>query len=81
MLGISFDSGPDTQARIHQFVTRFHVAYPIALTTESWTTGVSQIALPTTVLLDRHGRIARTYTGPVDSDVLTRDIDALLDEI
>lgn len=80
IVGVSFDAGPDASTRVHQYISRFHVPYAIALSTEPWTTGVSQIALPTTVLVDRHGRIARTYAGPVSAGELARDIAGLLAE-
>jgi cytochrome oxidase Cu insertion factor (SCO1/SenC/PrrC family) len=38
------------------------------------------MALPTTLLIDREGRVARTYVGPVEPKQLTEDLRALLAE-
>ena len=37
-------------------------------------------ALPITLLVDRHGRIAETHQGVVDQDAFERDIQRLLQE-
>jgi cytochrome c biogenesis protein CcmG, thiol:disulfide interchange protein DsbE len=37
-------------------------------------------SLPTSVLIDRQGRVARTYQGLVAERALRRDIEALLAE-
>lgn len=80
MVGISLDSGPDMPAHVRQFVASFRVPYPIAFPGETLGIAATQIALPTTVLIDRQGRLARTYTGPVETKDLARDIAALLAE-
>jgi hypothetical protein len=37
-------------------------------------------SLPTSLLLDRDGRVARTYVGAISEDTLATDVAALLKE-
>jgi cytochrome c biogenesis protein CcmG, thiol:disulfide interchange protein DsbE len=82
VVGISFDYG-DGQARaqvVQSFVNLYHVPYPIAFPDSTLDLESRDIGLPTTVLIDRHGRAAKTYFGEVDRATLTTDIAALLGE-
>lgn len=79
IIGISLDAGADAPARVRQFAARFRVPYTLALPAPE-TINTMVFALPTTLLIDRQGRIAKTYQGAVPSDDLTKDISALLAE-
>lgn len=78
VLGISLDEG-GTEA-IQAFVHEFHLPYPIGLVdpASSWASSVE--SLPTTILVDRDGRVAKTYMGAVRESVFQADIDRLLAE-
>ncbi len=80
MVGISMDVGADAATKVRQFADRFHLPYPVAFPAQNWFSDPGVMALPTTVLLDRQGRIAKTYQGAVAPEALTRDITALLSE-
>jgi cytochrome c biogenesis protein CcmG, thiol:disulfide interchange protein DsbE len=80
MVGVSLDAGPNAEARVQQFATRYRIPYAIAF---AGATGLDQavlVGIPKTLLLDRHGRVARTYLGPVNQQDIARDIAALLSE-
>jgi cytochrome c biogenesis protein CcmG/thiol:disulfide interchange protein DsbE len=79
-VGVSMDSGPDAQAQVRQFVSLFRLPYPIAFPSPAMSAAASGIDVPTTVLLDRQGRRAKTYVGELDRASLARDVAALLAE-
>ena len=79
LIGISLDQG-DRRRKVASFVDQTHVPYPIALPE-----ALSQIdqgvdALPTTILIDRHGRVAARITGAVEDRQLRSMLRHLLDE-
>ena len=80
ILGISLDQGPDAPAKVQQFIDRFHVPYPIALSTPTWNGASETVGVPTSWLIDRKGRIAKIYAGPIQPRDLTKDIATLLAE-
>lgn len=62
------------------FAKRFHVGYALLLPPPGARL-VKQIdLLPTSFLLDRHGRIARSYVGAISESTLTADVNLLLQE-
>ena len=79
ILGISLDEG-GTEA-IQAFVHEFHLPYPVGLVgpESPWASAVE--SLPTTILVDRDGRVAKTYMGAVRESVFQADIDRLLVEV
>jgi cytochrome c biogenesis protein CcmG/thiol:disulfide interchange protein DsbE len=79
-VGVSMDSGPDAQAQVRQFVSLFRLPYPIAFPDAAMSAGANGIGVPTTVLLDKQGRRAKTYVGELDRVSLARDIAALQSE-
>jgi cytochrome c biogenesis protein CcmG/thiol:disulfide interchange protein DsbE len=82
MVGVSFDSGSGgarAQA-VQSFVQRYRVPYAIAFPDARLYVKSSDMELPTTLLVDRHGRIAKTYHGEVDGVALEADIKMLLAE-
>ncbi len=79
VVGISLDEG-GTEA-IQAFVNEFHLPYPVGLVDPAspWASAVE--SLPTTILIDRDGRVAKTYMGAVRESVFQADIDRLLAEM
>jgi thiol-disulfide isomerase/thioredoxin len=80
MVGVSVDAGPDAQAKVRQYVTLFRVPYPVALRDAREDGGVDLMGLPVTLLLDRQGRVARTYVGEIEGKQVARDVATLLAE-
>ncbi len=83
MVGVSMDSASSVQAKqelVQQFVMRYRVPYPIAFPNATTNMESQDIGLPTTVLIDRHGRAAKTYIGEVERAILAKDVAALLAE-
>lgn len=79
--GISADEGAPSVVR--DFVEQYGIPYPVLMLSESEDGAALPFVvagLPTTVLLDRQGRIAQTYIGAVTERQLTADIDQLLSE-
>jgi thiol-disulfide isomerase/thioredoxin len=71
VVGISLDEDHDA---VRRFVADFRVPYTIVLPADSSALSSSISSLPTSFLLDREGRIAKTYIGAVSEADLTRDI-------
>lgn len=76
VVGVTMDENPSEQ--VPSFVSKYAIPYPIALPTEEFANKIS--ALPTSILIDRSGRVARTYAGMVSQSVLERDVTTLLQE-
>ena len=76
-VGIALDEeSPDA---VRQFVKKHGIPYPIVVPGDSGV-GSAIEALPTTLLIDKHGRLAQTYSGIVNEARLSRDIERLLAE-
>jgi cytochrome c biogenesis protein CcmG/thiol:disulfide interchange protein DsbE len=83
ILGISLDAGGDTpanQAKVAAFAGRFHISYPLAFPPSGSHMEFGVEAIPTTLLIDRQGRVAKTYIGAVRREVFKVDIRQLLAE-
>jgi cytochrome c biogenesis protein CcmG/thiol:disulfide interchange protein DsbE len=80
VVGISLDTGPDAQAKVQQFAQRNRIPYAEAFPDAITQTQYDLQSVPTTVLIDKRGRIAKTYSGPTTRDILARDIATLLAE-
>ncbi len=77
VVGMSMDDNP--AAAVPAFVEKYRVTYPVLKPGELPLANRIE-TLPTSLLLDKHGRIARTYTGMISETVLRRDVEALLSE-
>lgn len=76
VVGISLDDEP---ARVvPEFVERYGVPYPMLAPTPDFGLASSIASIPTSLLLDGQGRVARTYYGEVNEDTLADDIQSLL---
>jgi cytochrome c biogenesis protein CcmG/thiol:disulfide interchange protein DsbE len=68
VVGVSIDEGG--RGKVQQFVDEFKVPYPVA----------GMAGVPTTILVDRSGRVAKTYVGAVREADFVADVDVLLGE-
>lgn len=78
VVGISLDEGG--RENVQKFVDEFSLPYPVAFPAP-----MSQIAremegIPTTILVDREGRVAKTYVGAVREADFKADVEVLLNE-
>lgn len=80
VVGVSLDDGPDASAKVQQFAAQYRLPYPVAFPAPTERLGAREITIPTTVLLDRQGRVVKTYTGAVERSDFAKDIAALLAE-
>ena len=78
VVGVSMDQG--SRAGVKSFVEHYKLPYPIVFPDELSNTEASSVGLPTTVLIDRSGRIAKTYLGAVKRGDFESDVKALLSE-
>jgi cytochrome c biogenesis protein CcmG, thiol:disulfide interchange protein DsbE len=78
VLGISMDDG--TLDVVREFVSDFKIQYPVTLFDQQLALARTVQALPTTLLIDKSGRLAKTYTGGASESTFRADVDALLRE-
>jgi cytochrome c biogenesis protein CcmG/thiol:disulfide interchange protein DsbE len=76
--GISMDD--DAQQAVPQFVSEYHIPYPMLIPGNDFPLGDRIESLPTSFLIDRQGHIARTYVGAVDEETLAHDVEQLLEK-
>ena len=77
ILGISLDAGgatPTNRAKVAAFATHFHVPYALAFPPAGSQMEFGMELIPTTILVDRRGRVAKTYEGAVRRAVFAADI-------
>jgi cytochrome c biogenesis protein CcmG/thiol:disulfide interchange protein DsbE len=77
VVGVSMDQGD--RKKVRDFVSRFQVPYPVVFP-EAMSQMRSGMGLPTTILVDRSGRVAKTYVGAVRRGDFEADVDVLLGE-
>jgi len=65
---------------VQSFVKEFHMTYPVVFPAPQQQFASDVEAIPTTVLVDRQGRIAKTYVGAVRESIFQADVDRLLAE-
>jgi cytochrome c biogenesis protein CcmG/thiol:disulfide interchange protein DsbE len=82
IVGVAMDERESdaVPAKVTDFVVALHVTYPIALTAPMSQMAYGMEGLPTTVLVDRSGRVARTYVGAIRESAFRTDLEILLDE-
>ena len=82
IVGVAIDEGsPEyVDANVRSFVQKLHVNYPIALPVPMSQMAYGMEGLPTTILVDRRGQVAKSYVGAVREAELRIDIMALLNE-
>lgn len=77
LVGVSVDENPSD---IPPFIEEYKISYPILLPGNDPNVGAEGLALPTTFLYDKNGRLAKKYTGIVLESTLRSDIEKLLKE-
>jgi len=82
IVGVATDerNSAEIPPAVFRFVERFHVDYPVAITVPMSQLVYAMKGLPTTILVDREGRVAQTYVGALKEAGFRRDVDALLRE-
>jgi cytochrome c biogenesis protein CcmG/thiol:disulfide interchange protein DsbE len=82
VVGVAMDEGnaDHIDAEVRRFVHALNVDYPIALPVPLSQMTYGMDGLPTTILVDRQGRVAKVYAGAIQERELKADIKALLAE-
>jgi cytochrome c biogenesis protein CcmG/thiol:disulfide interchange protein DsbE len=81
MVGVSLDSGGATEenkGKVAEFARHYGVRYPLAFPVGGAPMELEVGSIPTTILVDREGRVAKTYPGPVTEEVLEADVREVL---
>jgi peroxiredoxin len=78
VVGIAIDEGG--REKVQKFVDEFHVPYPVALPERMSQAEFGMEGVPTTILVDKQGRVAKTYTGAVRQADFKSDVEVLLAE-
>jgi cytochrome c biogenesis protein CcmG, thiol:disulfide interchange protein DsbE len=78
VVGVSVDEGG--RVKVQRFVDLFKVPYPVALEEAMSQMAQGMAGVPTTILVDREGRVAKTYVGAVEERDFREDVNALLGE-
>jgi cytochrome c biogenesis protein CcmG/thiol:disulfide interchange protein DsbE len=76
--GITMDEQPALD--VPEFVRRYRVPYPILIPGSDFMLGRSIESLPTTMLFDRQGRLARLFIGARSAEDIAPDVEKLLAE-
>jgi cytochrome c biogenesis protein CcmG/thiol:disulfide interchange protein DsbE len=78
IVGVSMDMGG--RPAVEGFLREFHLPYPVLMPDLASPAAPAIEALPTTVLVDRNGRAAKSYVGAVRESIFRADVDQLLAE-
>ncbi len=76
-VGVTVD---ENLADVPPFVAKYQIKYPILIAGRNSNAASDGMALPTTFLYDKNGKLAKKYTGIVLESTLKSDVDALLAE-
>jgi thiol-disulfide isomerase/thioredoxin len=78
VVGVAMDEGD--RKKVRDFVERFQVRYPVVFPEAMSQIGFGMVGLPTTILVDRNGRVAKTYVGAVRRADFEGDVNTVLRE-
>jgi cytochrome c biogenesis protein CcmG/thiol:disulfide interchange protein DsbE len=78
VVGVAIDEGGTE--KVKKFVDEFQVPYPVVLPERMSQIEFGMQGVPTTILVDRHGRVAKTYVGAVRQADFSEDVGVLLKE-
>jgi peroxiredoxin len=76
ILGISVDQSPATE--VPAFLKKIPIDYPVLLGSPELTYRYGVRGLPTTIFVDRSGRVARRIVGMTSASILESEIEKLL---
>jgi len=77
VVGVSMD---EDLAEVPPFIEKYEIKYPILLPGDDPNLSSDGMALPTTFLYDKNGKLAKKYTGIVLESTLKSDIEELIKE-
>jgi cytochrome c biogenesis protein CcmG, thiol:disulfide interchange protein DsbE len=78
VVGVAIDEGG--RDKVQRFVDAFHVSYPVTLPEKMSQMEYGMEGVPTTILVDKEGRVAKTYVGAVRQADYETDVEVLLAE-
>lgn len=78
VVGLSLDLGG--REKVRSFAEQYRVPYPIVFPEPMSQLADTVEGVPTTILIDKNGRVAKTFVGAVERAVFAADVDALLGE-
>jgi cytochrome c biogenesis protein CcmG/thiol:disulfide interchange protein DsbE len=78
VVGVAVDEGGT--AKVKKFVEEMRVPYTVALPEPGSQMAYGMAGVPTTILVDRMGRVAKTYVGAVRQGDFEKDVQELLAE-
>lgn len=78
IVGVALDEGG--RDKVKKFVDEFRVPYPVTIPERMSQLEYGLEGLPTTILVDKEGRVAKTYVGAVRQADFKTDVEALLTE-
>jgi cytochrome c biogenesis protein CcmG/thiol:disulfide interchange protein DsbE len=78
VVGVAMDEGG--REKVQKFVDEFRVPYPVVLPERLSQVEYGLEGVPTTILLDKQGRVAKTYVGAVRQRDFAEDVGVLLAE-
>jgi cytochrome c biogenesis protein CcmG, thiol:disulfide interchange protein DsbE len=78
VVGVSVDAGGT--AKVQKFVDEFHVPYPVVMPERMSQMEFGLEGVPTTILVDKQGRVAKSYVGAVRERDFRTDVEVLLAE-
>jgi cytochrome c biogenesis protein CcmG/thiol:disulfide interchange protein DsbE len=81
MVGVSVDSGGATEenkGKVTEFAKHFGVGFPLVFPVGGVPMELEVGSIPTTILVDRQGKVAKTYPGAVTAEVLEADVREVL---
>jgi cytochrome c biogenesis protein CcmG/thiol:disulfide interchange protein DsbE len=78
VVGVAIDEGGEK--KVKKFVDEFRVSYPVVMPERMSQMEYGLAGVPTTILVDKQGRVAKTYVGAVRQGDFAVDVGVLLAE-
>ena len=78
VVGVSMDVGD--RAPVRSFVRQMKVGYPIVFPEAMSQMSSGMVGLPTTLLVDKQGRVAKTYVGETREGEFRKDVGSVMAE-